>query len=178
LLKGLSILGSSEANNFANVVTGLQAAVEVVGITAAGLVVYKGISGVVKSGVVKNLWNRILGGAKPPVGYASSSLSGKALFEDLLFKEAETAFLKNGAMHPEIVNSSKLITAGEDIGNAAVVRELTKDGSNIGDWGKYTTKSINSPSGEFQVHFYYNPQTGGICTVFDYKAVFNHNGNW
>jgi uncharacterized protein RhaS with RHS repeats len=36
----------------------------------------------------------------------------------------------------------------------------------------FTTRSFQSPSGPFQVHFYQNPTTGEIFYGLDYKAVF------
>src|SRR6266536_1046514 len=50
---------------------------------------------------------------------------------------------------------------------------LTRDGSDIADWGKYTTRTHHSPSGDFQVHYYYNPTTGAVAYDFDYKVVMN-----
>jgi hypothetical protein len=33
---------------------------------------------------------------------------------------------------------------------------------------------VQSPSGPFKVHFYYNPATGAVNYGLDYKAVFNN----
>src|SRR2546421_8558331 len=38
----------------------------------------------------------------------------------------------------------------------------TSDGSDIADWGKYTSRTFQSPSGPAQVHFHYNPVTGAV----------------
>jgi hypothetical protein len=54
-----------------------------------------------------------------------------------------------------------------------VVSELTADGSNIADWGKYTSETFQSPAGSFQVHFYMNQVTGAVNYNIDYKIVFN-----
>ena len=54
-----------------------------------------------------------------------------------------------------------------------MINELTRDGSSIADWGKFTTSTIRSPAGNFQVHFYYNTLTGQVNDVLDFKAVFN-----
>lgn len=56
--------------------------------------------------------------------------------------------------------------------NPAVVKELTKNGSSINDWAKMTTQTIQSPSGNFQVHFYKNLKTGEVST-FEMKSKFN-----
>jgi hypothetical protein len=53
---------------------------------------------------------------------------------------------------------------------------LTADGSNIADWGKYATGTFKSPSGPFQVHFYYNPATGVANYDLDFKVVFVGTG--
>ena len=41
-----------------------------------------------------------------------------------------------------------------------------------------STQSFKSPSGPFQVHFYQNLKTGAVHYGDDFKAVFNHGGNW
>jgi hypothetical protein len=41
-----------------------------------------------------------------------------------------------------------------------------------GGFGKYSTGTFQSPSGDFQVHFYKDPQTGEVL-YNDYKSVFN-----
>lgn len=53
-----------------------------------------------------------------------------------------------------------------------MIKTLTADGSNIADWAKYTTRSFQSPSGPFQVHFYRNSVTGAVEYTYDYKSVF------
>jgi hypothetical protein len=52
------------------------------------------------------------------------------------------------------------------------VSELTSNGSDIADWGKYATPTFRSPAGAFQVHFYYNPVMDEVFYGQDYKAVF------
>ncbi len=49
---------------------------------------------------------------------------------------------------------------------------MTADGSDLRDWGKYSTRTHQSPYGDFQVHYYYNPETGKIL-LYDYKVVMN-----
>ena len=58
------------------------------------------------------------------------------------------------------------------IGNPAVIRELTANGSRMVDWAKFSTETFKSPSGPFQVHFYRNVMTGAVNYNIDYKAVF------
>ena len=54
-----------------------------------------------------------------------------------------------------------------------MIQRLTSDGSDIADWGKYTTRTHQSRSGDFQVHFYMNRSTGAIDYGYDYKVIFN-----
>ncbi len=61
---------------------------------------------------------------------------------------------------------------GEKIGNPAVREAMTSDGSSLSDWGKYTTRTHQSPYGDFQVHYYYNPETGRLLN-YDYKVIMN-----
>ncbi|WP_423192761.1 hypothetical protein [Cupriavidus sp. H18C2] len=64
----------------------------------------------------------------------------------------------------------------EEIRNPEVVKTLTSDGSNIADWGKYTTRSIRSNGQSLQVHFYMNNATGKIdyeTSDFKVKGVVN-----
>ena len=95
------------------------------------------------------------------------------LVEQLRLEEAVSAFDELGQLSPEIIARSTPIIEGRRIGNPAVVRSLTSDGSSITEWYKYTTRSIDSPSGPFQVHFYRNSSSGAVNYDLDYKAVFN-----
>lgn len=54
-----------------------------------------------------------------------------------------------------------------------VIKSLTLDGSSISDWGKYTTRTYQSPSGDFQVHYYMNRTNGAVNYGSDFKVVFN-----
>jgi hypothetical protein len=44
-------------------------------------------------------------------------------------------------------NSLQRIISGSDLGNPEMITELTANGSNIADWGKYSTPTFQSPSG-------------------------------
>jgi RHS repeat-associated protein len=88
-------------------------------------------------------------------------------------KEADAISSRFGYLKPEVIDSSREILRGEDLGNPSVIRALTADGSKIEDWGKYSTKTYRSPSGPFQVHFYYNNVTGRVNYNIDYKVKFN-----
>jgi hypothetical protein len=67
---------------------------------------------------------------------------------------------------------AKEIITGANLNNPAVIEELTKDGSNIADWGKYTTDTIEGVLGNYQLHYYYNSVTGATNLNIDYQAVF------
>jgi hypothetical protein len=43
-------------------------------------------------------------------------------------------------------------------------------------FSKFTTQTYQSPSGDFQVHFYMNPATSEPFYGLDYKAIFNSGG--
>jgi hypothetical protein len=53
-----------------------------------------------------------------------------------------------------------------------------EQGGHLEDWGKYSTRSVNGPSGKFKVHFYHNEVTGDAYYGRDYKVIFNHQGKW
>ena len=59
-----------------------------------------------------------------------------------------------------------------------MVERLTSNGSKITDWVKFKTKTINSPSSPFKLHYYMNKKTGEVYYELDYKSFFNHQGNW
>jgi hypothetical protein len=105
-------------------------------------------------------------------------------FEDLRLanqlrgETAASVFTETGALSPQVISGSHEAINGSKFGNQALVGELTKDGSNIADWGKYTTETFASPAGDFQVHYYYNSKTGAAFYDYDFKAVFNHQGGW
>lgn len=64
------------------------------------------------------------------------------------------------------------------LNNPKLISELSARPGNLSDWAKYTTESIPSPSGNFQMHFYCNSMTGDVYYGRDYKAVFDHQGLW
>lgn len=115
--------------------------------TVGGLVAAKGSSGA----------------AKTAAG-ASNAANGVRLAQQLARESAESAFTASGGLRTEVIQGSSRIIDGSRLGNPDVVKALTADGSNIADWGKYTTQTFQSPSGPFQVHFYYNPVTGAAHT--------------
>jgi len=106
---------------------------------------------------------------------AANPVNGIRLGKQLAGEAAASIFTDSGELKPEIVANSARIINGSDIKNPNVIAALTSDGSDISDWGKYTTQTTVSPNSEgpFQVHFYYNPVTGVVNYGIDYKVVFN-----
>ena len=77
----------------------------------------------------------------------------------------------SGTLTRQAVTDSRLLIRGSDLNNPAVISELTGDGSNIADWGKYTTKAVTNSSGQnLQVHFYRNGVNGNINYNIDFKV--------
>lgn len=103
---------------------------------------------------------------------ADNIATAPKLNNQLLNESASSAFTKSGTLKPEIIKNSSPIIPGSELKNPAVVKELTKNGSSINDWAKMTTQTIQSPSGNFQVHFYKNLKTGEVST-FEMKSKFN-----
>jgi RHS repeat-associated protein len=106
-------------------------------------------------------------------GGADNIANAPRLAADLTRREAAAVFDDAGRLHPDVVAGSRRIIEGADLKNPDVVRALTRDGSSIADWGKYSTQTFKSPSGPFQVHYYRNRATGRINYEIDYKVVFN-----
>ncbi len=79
----------------------------------------------------------------------------------------------NGQLTAQAIKGSDPIPLADGgIKNPSVVSELTSDGSNIADWGKYTTQSVTMPNGQsMQVHYYMNSVTGKVDYVTpDFKV--------
>ncbi|WP_079149567.1 putative T7SS-secreted protein [Streptomyces sp. EN27] len=104
--------------------------------------------------------------------FVPGSAEGQRLAEQLRRESAGSIFNENGWLTPEAITDSRRVIDGEKIGNPAVREAMTSDGSNLSDWGKYTTKTHQSPYGDFQVHYYYNPETGRVLN-YDYKVIMN-----
>ena len=104
---------------------------------------------------------------------ANESAAAKVrLAQRLSRQEANSIFTKAGQLKRSVIAKRRLIIRGEKL-SAGTASYLTQDGSNISDWAKYSTRTFKSPSGPFQVHFYYNPVTKEVNYGLDYKVVFN-----
>uniref|UniRef100_UPI004046A501 hypothetical protein n=1 Tax=Streptomyces fradiae TaxID=1906 RepID=UPI004046A501 len=104
--------------------------------------------------------------------FVSGSLQGEALADKLRTESAYSIFDEDGFLAAEAIADSQRVIPGEKIGNPVVRDLMTADGSDLRDWGKYSTRTHQSPYGDFQVHYYYNPETGKIL-LYDYKVVMN-----
>mgnify|MGYP001316090317 CR=1 FL=1 len=110
--------------------------------------------------------------AKTGASGAGNAANGVRLSGQLARESAESAFTGSGRLTQGAIDSSRPTISGDKLGNANLVKALTSDGSKIGDWGKYATQTYQSPSGNFQAHFYMNSRTGAVNYDFDYKVVF------
>lgn len=97
-------------------------------------------------------------------------ISGLRLQEELRFNQANSIFTENGELTAEAIANSERIIEGEDLGNDSLVSVL-KERGNISDWGKYKTVQLDSPTGKFEMHFYYNEVTREAYYEHDYKAI-------
>ncbi|WP_159037294.1 hypothetical protein [Streptomyces specialis] len=82
-------------------------------------------------------------------------------------------FTPDGMLTSQAIAESARIIRGEQLGNPHLRAHLTADGSDITDWGKYSTQTHQSPYGDFQVHYYYNRESGRVAYDYDYKIVMN-----
>lgn len=103
---------------------------------------------------------------------ADNVANGVRLGQQLARESAESAFTSSGRLSSGAIAESRQIP-GSKLGNKDLIQRLTADGSSIAGWGKFTTRTHQSPSGDFQVHFYMNRVTGAIDYGYDYKVIFN-----
>jgi len=110
--------------------------------------------------------------AKPAGSGADNVVNGVRLAQQLTREEAASVFTPGGDLRPEVIAQSREIINGSQLGNKQLISELTSNGSDIADWGKYASPTFRSPAGAFQVHFYYNPVINEVFYGRDYKIVF------
>ncbi len=104
---------------------------------------------------------------------ATTPQAAKGLGSQLLSEEAASVFNAGRTLHPDVLESAKAIVPGEELGNPAVISALTKNGSLMSDWAKFTSATYRNAAGEeFQFHFYRNLKTGEVNYDVDYKMVF------
>ncbi|MDG2959227.1 hypothetical protein, partial [Exercitatus varius] len=93
----------------------------------------------------------------------TSNIVREQLKTELAFRESGILD-DSGKLTVSAIRNSKLIPLSDGvIKNPAIVKHLTKDGSNISDWHKMTTESIKLSNGQsLQIHYYKNLKTGAI----------------
>ena len=96
-------------------------------------------------------------------GITSNIANGPRLAQQLSFESASSPFTASGGLTQEAINSSSQIFAPGELNNPAIPQGV----------GKYTTPTFQSPSGDFQAHFYINPTTMEPYYGLDYKSQFN-----
>ena len=79
----------------------------------------------------------------------------------------------NGRLTQKAINNIDIVKKGEDLKNAKVIKELTKNGSKIEDWAKVGTKDkiILPDEKKARIHFYKNMKTGEINPNIDFKLA-------
>ena len=101
-------------------------------------------------------------------GYTNNLNNKLRLDAELAFKQA--GILDDfGKLTAKAVQNAKRINLAEgEVKNKAVRKILTKDGSKITDWVKFTTESVKLGNGQKkQIHFYKNLKNGKV----DYETV-------
>lgn len=103
---------------------------------------------------------------------ATTPQSALKLRTELAFKEAGILTNDGKLTKKAIANSELVVLSDGVIRNPDVVKVLTKDGSKITDWKKFSTQSILMPNGQsMQIHYYKNVRTGKIdYETKDYKV--------
>jgi hypothetical protein len=104
-------------------------------------------------------------GAVRTFGEAGSAADALRLKASLAFQEAKYLDAHNRITKLAIRDSWKIDLAG-GIADPGVVSILTRDGSKIEQWGKFTTPHVTLPNGQkLQIHFYKNTATGKVDRV-------------
>lgn len=99
---------------------------------------------------------------------ASNIATAQRLADDLRLSSARSPFTPDGRLAPSAIQEGRQIIRAEDLGNPNIPA----------GYGKYESPTFQSPSGDFKVHYYYNPVTQDVVYDLDYKVIFNHQGNW
>lgn len=93
----------------------------------------------------------------------SNIATAPKLAEQLRLQSARSPFTASGKLTPQVISDSRLIIPNSKIGNPNVPST----------YNKYSTPTFQSPTGDFQTHFYMNPKTGDVRYDLDYKIKFN-----
>lgn len=119
-------------------------------------------------GLVGSARSFLKGGSTCPVPYRGNVANGPRLKQSFLTEEAGSIYGSNGNLNIEAIMDSGMI---ERLGPGKL------NNSNIPkNFGKFETRTVQSPSGDYKVHFYMDPK----ATIedlkildLDYKVVFN-----
>ncbi len=133
-------------------------------VSAGGMIVYRAGKAVIVSAIDEV----VVAGSSG----ADNIANGVRLSDQLTYEEASSIFTESGALKQEVINNANAIIQGSELKNPNIIKALTSDGSSIDDWAKMTTETFKSPSGDFQVHFYQNLETGEVVTI-EMKVKFN-----
>ena len=96
-------------------------------------------------------------------GWADNIALSPKLADKLRIESANSPFANDGKLTSEAVKNSREIIPASNINNSSI-----PDG-----FSKYSTETFQSPSGNFQAHFYKNNKTGETYYGNDYKTIFN-----
>jgi len=94
---------------------------------------------------------------------ASNIATAPKLAEQLRLESARSPFTSSGQLTPQAIQDSRMIIPNSQIGNARVPA----------GYNKYSTPTFQSPSGDFQIHYYMNPKNGKVIYDLDYKVKLN-----
>ena len=94
---------------------------------------------------------------------ADNIANGPKLNKQLSLESANSPFTESGGLTDDAIKNSREIIPSSSINNPAIPKGFSK----------YSTETFQSPSGNFQTHFYKNPKTGEVFYGRDYKAIFN-----
>jgi hypothetical protein len=125
-------------------------------------------------GAIKN-GEKILDSAGHVPGGAKNIFHYHSLKQTLKEAELSSIFEKSGIIKSELAKDSIKIISGTELRNPQVIAELTKDGSALADWGKYTY-NIRTSSGTYEVHYYFNQKLGTVNPSIDYKILLPGGG--
>jgi len=124
----------------------------------------------------KHAQKKLISKAQQGIGAprADSLASALRLKAELAFKEAGLLD-SNGKLTSNSlsVQNRIFLKKGEELHNSSVIKELTKNGQPMENWGKYSTKHVDLPNGQkVQVHYYYNHVTSEVnYTHSDFKIT-------
>ncbi len=119
----------------------------------------------VQNGMIKTF--KTPGGRTIEIGnvesVADASKGGKYSDSYLFYKYKEIL------VKDDVLNNSYKIIEGKDFGDQKLIKELTKDGSNIKNWAKMESLyTYTNEYGSGEIHYYYNEVTGAV-SYYDCK---------